>query len=176
MWFFHAAWAEEPSIEAADPEAALAEEEEEEERPALVVALRGVGAMVFEEEGSEGLGGGSLAIERPLGHHAAAELAVGALTGDHVMEVPIELIFARTWEIHAFEPYIGLGPTLLFRTAHPEGGEAERELRYGATAALGAHLWASHHLGWVFEADGQATIPNQTVFAGELLTGLVGRW
>lgn len=162
---------------AVDPELEReAKEEAEEHEPSAVVAARAMGVMVFEEEANETLAGGGLSVEHPFGHHVSGEIAVGAASGSHVTEVPIELLVARTWEFHALEPYIGIGPTLLVKNLHEEGAASETSLRWGGTAIVGTHIWASKHWGFLLEADGQLTMPDHATFASEVITGVVGRW
>ncbi|MEZ4241766.1 MAG: hypothetical protein R3F59_37580 [Myxococcota bacterium] len=171
-----------PEAHEAVHEEALHEEaphEAEEEGGEAVVAGRAVGAMAFEAEGQEMLAGGGLAIEGSLGHHLAVEVAVSGTAGREVVEVPFEMLLVRPFHVgRAFEPYIGIGPTLILRSAREEAARTadDTEARLGGVAVLGAHVWASEHWGLLLEADGEITGPGHATVASEVITGVAARW
>jgi hypothetical protein len=141
----------------------------EADHAATIVAARATGAVVLEHGHGEGLAGGGVAVERPLGHGWAVEGAVSELVGREVTELPVELVVEHEWEVgEHLEPYVGAGPTMTLRS---DG--AGSELLPGGVAVAGARWWLSEHVGLLVEAD--ATARSGAVGA-EGITGIALRW
>jgi hypothetical protein len=108
----------------------------------------------------------------PIERWLELEIGFTAIRGDATIEMPIDVLFKKPWQIsRTFEFMIGVGPELIHATGR-EGGTF-----WGVSSVLDFMFWPRKNVGWYVEPSYEVTFRHGATHRGLGLTAglLIGR-
>ncbi len=130
-------------------------EHEHEEHHKVEFSAAGVALFALGER-TEALPGFGVSVVIPIiPHQLEVEGVFHALFPEGAIEFPIDLLVRKPFHVAPwFEPYVGLGGTVV-----PFKGEEESGVRFGVATAAGADFWVHRNVGFFAEFNYNLLFP-----------------